>query len=232
MERNAATYQWGNSERVISKKAQWAPSGTKFVTENAFSNATLTTEMHLRNSGFDYESATANLVWTSRDPIRLRGGLNVYAYVKSNPVGAVDPSGLWAAGIGIQGELQVVLGGEVSVTLVFDSEGNIGIALEVGVRTGPMVAGGFSGTGFINFDANTIHDIAGWSGFGAVGLVGASVGGQLGYNKKGNKDQCLDGENDRSFLRIIQASAIGPDMSIGLAIGVSYTWVVKLGSLW
>jgi RHS repeat-associated protein len=94
MERNAATYQWGNSERVISKKAQWAPSGTQFVTDNAFSNATLTTEMHWRNSGFDYESATANLVWTSRDPIRLAGGLNVYVYSNNSPLKYVDPIGL------------------------------------------------------------------------------------------------------------------------------------------
>jgi hypothetical protein len=36
--------------------------------------------------------------WLSRDPVRYRGGPNLYGYVASNPVLGRDPSGLWPPG--------------------------------------------------------------------------------------------------------------------------------------
>jgi hypothetical protein len=38
--------------------------------------------------------------WLSRDPIGEAGGLNLYAYVGNNPVGRIDPQGLWQFTIG------------------------------------------------------------------------------------------------------------------------------------
>ena len=35
--------------------------------------------------------------WLTPDPIGFSGGLNLYAYVENQPVGAVDPSGLESA---------------------------------------------------------------------------------------------------------------------------------------
>jgi RHS repeat-associated protein len=40
----------------------------------------------------DYDPSTGT--WTTKDPIGLSGGLNVYAYVGGNPVSAIDPDGL------------------------------------------------------------------------------------------------------------------------------------------
>ena len=40
----------------------------------------------------DYDPAAGR--WTARDPILQAGGLNIYAYVNSDPVGHRDPSGL------------------------------------------------------------------------------------------------------------------------------------------
>jgi RHS repeat-associated protein len=39
----------------------------------------------------DYEPATGR--WTNKDPVRFRGGLNLYVYAGSDPVNWVDPSG-------------------------------------------------------------------------------------------------------------------------------------------
>jgi RHS repeat-associated protein len=50
-------------------------------------------EAQLTHFGFrDYDAATGT--FTSRDPIRLSGGMNVYAYAEGKPTGYVDPSGL------------------------------------------------------------------------------------------------------------------------------------------
>jgi RHS repeat-associated protein len=50
-------------------------------------------EAQLTHFGFrDYDAATGT--FTSRDPIRLRGGLNLYSFGGMRPVSRIDPSGL------------------------------------------------------------------------------------------------------------------------------------------
>jgi RHS repeat-associated protein len=41
----------------------------------------------------DYDPSTGR--WTNKDPIRFRGGLNVYEYLRSDPLNGVDPYGLY-----------------------------------------------------------------------------------------------------------------------------------------
>lgn len=55
-------------------------------------------------SSFTYDglshriSNTETGCWLSRDPIGENGGLNIYGYVGNDPLGYIDPYGLWAWG--------------------------------------------------------------------------------------------------------------------------------------
>jgi hypothetical protein len=43
---------------------------------------------------FTYQNASGRAGWLSRDPIAEKGGLNLYEYVRDNPVAGIDPYGL------------------------------------------------------------------------------------------------------------------------------------------
>jgi RHS repeat-associated protein len=91
---NAATGQvvqaldydvWGN---VLSDSS---PGFQPF----AFAGGLYDAESKLTHFGWrDYDASTGT--WTSKDPIRQAGGLNVYLYVNANPGRYIDPSGLLA----------------------------------------------------------------------------------------------------------------------------------------
>jgi RHS repeat-associated protein len=63
-------------------------------------------ELYLENCGYRYDAETGNYYvrnryysptlgrWLTRDPIGYRGGINLYCYVNSSPVGNVDAEGL------------------------------------------------------------------------------------------------------------------------------------------
>ncbi len=64
-------------------------------------------EVRVENSGCRYDAETDNYYvrnryysptlgrWLTRDPIGYQGGINLYGYVNSSPVGNVDARGLW-----------------------------------------------------------------------------------------------------------------------------------------
>ena len=59
----------------------------------AFAGGLYDAESKLTHFGWrDYDAATGT--WTSKDPIRQAGGLNVYLYANAGPIKYVDPSGL------------------------------------------------------------------------------------------------------------------------------------------
>jgi RHS repeat-associated protein len=58
--------------------------------------------------------------WTSRDPIEEEGGLNLYGFVKNDPIGLIDPLGQDFIAVGsnaaIPGLIPVEIGGHLSIT--------------------------------------------------------------------------------------------------------------------
>ncbi len=77
-----------------------------------------------------------------RDPIGIRGGLNVYEYVRSAPTSAVDPSGLWDWFEAIKGGGVAAIGGLVIIGLA-------GPVITPGVIAGAcaVTIAGFAGGG-------------------------------------------------------------------------------------
>jgi len=123
-----------------------------------------------------------------RDPIGIRGGLNVYAYA------GVDPSGLAALQVGIGGS--IILPGWIGaisavgvgdVSIFIDDNGNVGIGITVGV--GPGIGGYVGGGVVVGGYSGTVGGLAGPSGeIGVdvgIGPVTGSVSGVLGPGYSG-----------------------------------------------
>ena len=85
-------------------------------------------------NGLGSEAAQAGLVlctyryyspdlarWLTRDPLGYEGGINVYAYCEDNPIGMIDPSGLYTIG-GFEFTLQGVSDGlQTGLSVTIDS---------------------------------------------------------------------------------------------------------------
>ena len=99
-------------------------------------------------NGLGSEAAQAGLVlcthryyspdlarWLTRDPMGYDGGINVYAYCEDNPVGGIDPMGLWWTAADIAHFL-LATGGGIGGGLLFPANPALGAAIGIGIVDG------------------------------------------------------------------------------------------------
>ncbi|MDD2777111.1 MAG: hypothetical protein PHU06_14260 [Gallionella sp.] len=103
-------WRWDNTD----------PFGNNIANENPANQGTFTFNLRFPGQYFDretglhynvnrdYNPATGRYV--ESDPIGLQGGINTFGYVGGNPLGAVDPEGLW---IGVAVRIGVIVVGMI-----------------------------------------------------------------------------------------------------------------------
>ena len=85
--------------------------------------------------------------WLSNDPIDVLGGLNQYVFVGNNPVNIVDPFGLCTNGtttVSVQivgGSFAVIVGLTGSISIAWDTDGDVGLVGTIGWGAGGYVGG-------------------------------------------------------------------------------------------
>ena len=116
--------------------------------------------------------------WLSRDPVGLTGGINLYAFCQLDPMNNGDALG-WCPKRPTRtrrvsygsGRIAAVIGILYDISLVIDSEGNVGIAVTGGIGFGMDVGVGIPGTSVSGSDGR-IYDQGGFGVEGHVGIVG------------------------------------------------------------
>ena len=149
----------------------------------AHQSGTETVLYHYRARYYDQNSGR----FLTEDPIRFRGGTNLYSYVRNRPLDKRDPSGrlAWGGGVGIGaagGLFWFGVGFQGSCMVVGDTQGNSGLLCcssgGAGAVNGATAGGQF--TSVVCPNCNTICDMQGGfvqvQGFAGVGVTG-SVGG-------------------------------------------------------
>jgi RHS repeat-associated protein len=131
--------------------------------------------------------------WLSADPIGLKVGVNLYAYVKNEPIARWDPLGLMAGAAGPTGGAGFALGwfgGHVggSCSLALDGTGGIGLVCcrYLAATIGFGAGGGLGGTAMVCPTCRSTCDLGGPSSqfelnlptVGASGGTGQEGGGQ------------------------------------------------------
>ena len=168
-----------------------------------------------------YDPLTATFL--SRDPIR--GTLtnpqsqNPYAYALNNPVNLGDPSGLWAVGGCLGGNIGIGAYGSCSICGVITSDRELGAVVSVGGGGSTGLATGVGPQGLYS-TANNLEDIKGVDIFsgGSAWVVGADGAFSV---------------DDPTITTYTAGPSYGPDLSppflpIEFHAGASHSWVFPL----
>ena len=161
-----------NSGNVMTQY-KYSPFGETVATGEASDNSLQYTGRENDNTGLDYYRARYYDPQLKRfiteDPIGLRGGINVYAYVGNKPANRKDPLGLWYIDINVSGGYGI--GGTAGVMIN-----------DTGIY--PYAGGGVATPGAsVSTTWSPNNPTPGWN-FGVQGSSGGYAG-QIGIDSKG-----------------------------------------------
>ncbi len=214
-----------DSSGAITTRYTYGPYGETTQSGEASTNAFQYTGRENDGTGLYYYRARyydpSIMRFISQDPIRLSGGLNLYAYVKGNPAGSIDPSGLWTLQIGgtISGVSPIGIAVTFSGGIAIDGSGNVATYTTIGLGVGEGL-GGAAGISAAISNATTVGDLSGpFSNGSFVGGTGA-----------GGSVDIFGGASPNGPV-VGAGATVGVGGGVGGSVGSTNTWINPIGSI-